>query len=86
MTQLIQIGNSRGIRIPKPFIEKMNLENVKLDLEIVDNGILIKPKKNQIRKDWQKSIAKTLEENKFANDDGLLNDMLNDDDLEVWEW
>ncbi|MEA1987194.1 MAG: AbrB/MazE/SpoVT family DNA-binding domain-containing protein [Candidatus Marinimicrobia bacterium] len=86
MTQLIQIGNSRGIRIPKPFIEKINLENVEIDLEIVDDGILIKPKKNQTRKGWQENISKTLKKYKFDNDDALLEEMLNDSDLEVWEW
>jgi len=43
MTTLTRIGNSQGIRIPKPLIQQARLENVPLDLEVVPDGILIKP-------------------------------------------
>jgi antitoxin MazE len=43
MTQLIQIGNSRGIRIPKPLIEGAELEGCELELRIVPAGLLVTP-------------------------------------------
>ena len=42
MTMLTKIGNSQGIRIPKPLIQQAHLENVNLELEVLDNGLLIK--------------------------------------------
>jgi len=38
---LTRIGNSQGIRIPKPLITQADLENVQIDLEIVSNDLLI---------------------------------------------
>ncbi len=39
-TRLIQIGNSRGIRIPKPLIAQAGLSE-EVDLEIQDRSIVI---------------------------------------------
>lgn len=38
MTMLTKIGNSKGIRIPKPLIEQANLDNVQIDLEVVEKS------------------------------------------------
>ncbi len=59
MTHLVKIGNSQGIRIPKPFIEQAQLQNCELELRLVNNGLLIMPiKKN--REGWQNSVETTL--------------------------
>lgn len=84
MTMLTQIGNSKGIRIPKSIIKQAHLEDVELDFEIVENGLLIKPILDNTRKNWEKNI---LELNAKSNkDEGLLEDFLNDNDLEDFEW
>ncbi|MEA2111469.1 MAG: AbrB/MazE/SpoVT family DNA-binding domain-containing protein, partial [Campylobacterota bacterium] len=46
MTTLTKIGNSQGIRIPKPLIQQAHLENASLELEVLENGLLIKPVNN----------------------------------------
>lgn len=85
MTTLTRIGNSRGIRIPKPFIAGANLENHELDFEIVENGLLIKP--ISIKRDnWKENITQVLLKNKNKQDEALLNDMLDDSDLEDFVW
>lgn len=38
MTILTKIGNSQGIRIPKPLIKQAHLENVDLELEVLEIG------------------------------------------------
>ena len=43
MTTLIQIGNSKGVRIPKALIEKAKLANVEIALEVVPQGLLLHP-------------------------------------------
>lgn len=84
MTMLTQIGNSKGIRIPKSIIKQAHLEDVELDFEIVENGLLIKPILDNTRKNWEKNI---LELNAKSNkDEGLLEDFLNDNDLEDLKW
>ena len=66
MTHIVKIGNSRGIRIPKPLIEQAKLEGKELDLQLVNNGLLITPKK-AARDGWKELIEQTLAANK--NDD-----------------
>ena len=45
MAKIIKIGNSQGIRIPKPIVELANLENIELDFVVLDSGLLITPDK-----------------------------------------
>ena len=45
MAKIIKIGNSQGIRIPKPIIALANLENIELDFVVLDSGLLITPNK-----------------------------------------
>jgi antitoxin MazE len=86
MTMLTKIGNSQGIRIPKPLIEQAHLENVSLELEVLENGLLIKPINNIGRDTWKENIKKVISKHKGLQDEGLLEDLLNDNDLEEYEW
>ena len=86
MTMLTKIGNSQGIRIPKPLIEQAHLENVSLELEVLENGLLIKPINNTGRDTWKENIEKVISKYKGLQDEGLLEDLLNDNDLEEYEW
>ncbi len=65
MAKIIKIGNSQGIRIPKPIVEIANLENIELDFVVLDSGLLITPdkkarigwenraKKNELTANWE---------------------------------
>ncbi|MEN8163857.1 MAG: AbrB/MazE/SpoVT family DNA-binding domain-containing protein [Acidobacteriota bacterium] len=55
MARLVQIGNSRGIRIPKPLIEGADLEDCELELKIVSEGLLVKPATTR-RHGWKKAF------------------------------
>ena len=59
MTHLVKIGNSQGIRIPKANIEHSNFEGKELKLQLVNNGLLITPRK-KVRDGWKESIDKIL--------------------------
>ena len=52
MAKIIQIGNSQGIRIPKPIIELANLEGKELEFVVMDSGLLITPEK-KVRVGWE---------------------------------
>jgi len=86
MTMLTKIGNSQGIRIPKPLIQQAHLENVGLELEVLENGLLIKPVQNTGRETWIDNIKKVIANHQGKEDEGLLEDLLNDNDLEEYEW
>ncbi len=86
MTMLTRIGNSQGIRIPKPLIAQAHLENVQIDLEVVENGLLIKPILTSRRENWKDNIENILLQNKNIEDEAIIDELLNDNDLEDYLW
>jgi len=79
--RLIQIGNSRGIRIPKALIEAAGLE-VGLRLRVVEGGLLLE-RVDQPRAGWG-SAARELRDRGEA---GLLDDPVPTAfDESEWEW
>jgi antitoxin MazE len=65
-TKLIRIGNSQGVRIPKPLIKESGLSE---DIEMIlrDNEIILRSPE-ETRKDWDQSFEKMAEK----GDDQLL--------------
>ena len=55
MAKIIQIGNSQGIRIPKPIIALANLDDKELEFVVMDSGLLITPEK-KVRVGWENHI------------------------------
>ncbi len=55
MAKIIQIGNSQGIRIPKPLIALANLEGKELEYVVMGSGLLITPQK-KVRVGWENDI------------------------------
>ena len=58
MAQIIKIGNSQGIRIPKPLVELAQLDGKELDFVVLGDGLLITAQKNP-RTNWVNSIKST---------------------------
>jgi antitoxin MazE len=80
-TKIIRIGNSRGVRIPKPLLEQAGLEN-EVVLRVVDDGIVIESA-DKPRAGWGEA-ARTLHERR---EDGLLDDMIPTEfDETEWVW
>lgn len=80
-TKIIRIGNSRGVRIPKPLLEQAGLENEVL-LRVVDDGIVIESA-DKPRAGWGEA-ARTLHERR---EDGLLDEMIPTEfDESEWVW
>lgn len=80
-TTIIQIGNSHGIRIPKPLLKQCNLQH-EVELEIHDNALVIRAP-HAPRKGWAE---------KFAVMAAKGDDILFDEEIqskwneEEWEW
>ena len=80
IAKIIQIGNSKGIRIPNQVLKEMNIENqVELIINDTKDEIIIKPV-HKAREGWSESFKKMRIE---ADDALIINDSL---DLNEWEW
>lgn len=78
-TNIISIGNSRGLIIPKQLL--MYLNSNKVDIETKDGGLFIKPV-NKVREGWEDAAIQA-----HANeDDQLIMDFENEFDKENWIW
>jgi antitoxin MazE len=78
---VIRIGNSRGIRIPKPLIEQCGLGDT-VDLRIERDHLVIAPHR-QPREGWEKTFQMGHPE----TDELLLEPMgRNQFDRAEWEW
>jgi len=86
MSTLIAIGNSQGIRIPKPIIKQAHLEDTELELIIVEEGLLIKPVEKISRESWVSDIEQVYSKHNSKKDEAFLDDLLDDSDLEAYTW
>ena len=79
--QIIQIGNSQGIRIPKALLEDSRIKG-DVDLELHPDGILIR-NAQQPRAGWDEAF-KSMAENE---DDELTSDASSTDfEKKEWQW
>ena len=83
-TQLIKIGNSRGVRLPKAIIEQLGLEN-EIELEVRPDEIALRPAKRKPRAGWAESFKAMAEAGDDALIDGPLPSLTKFDE-EEWEW
>ena len=82
-SRIVRIGNSRGVRIPKPLIEETGLGE-EVEIQVKGNRLIIAPA-GRARADWAASFRKMAR----LGDDALI-----DGDVQVrtvweegeWEW
>ena len=77
---VINIGNSKGIRLPKTILEQYNI-NEKLEMILEKGRIILKPK-SVPRKGWEKSFKQM---NANGDDNMLIDDVFTDEDFEEWK-
>ncbi len=78
---IIKIGNSQGVRIPKPIIEQCGFNN-EVELEVQNHELIIKSKRHP-RQNWASAFSAMAEN----GDDKLLDStILTKWDEEEWEW
>lgn len=80
--EIIRIGNSRGLRIPKAVLEQCGMKNI-VDLRVENHSLIVTPYE-EARVGWEKSFQ-LMAKNK---DDTLLDkDSLSHSwDEEEWQW
>lgn len=77
-TKIVQIGNSKGVRIPKAFLEQLKFGEA-VEFEILPEGLLLRPvlephKPAVARAGWKAMFVSALSE---KGDDG--------DDFDDWD-
>jgi antitoxin MazE len=77
---VIQIGNSKGIRLSKTLLEKYNIRDT-VELILEKEYIIIRPKSTP-RKGWEKAFKKMHENN---DDQPLMADIFEDENFEEWK-
>lgn len=77
---IIQIGNSKGLRLAKSILDRYNIKD-KVELILEKGQIVLKPVE-QPRKGWDKAFRK-MHEN--GDDQLLLDDVFGDESFEEWK-
>lgn len=79
---IIKIGNSMGLRIPKAILQQCGITNA-VELNVEDHKITIAPYKNK-REGWEEQF-KLMRDN--SEDELLIDDNLAHSwDEEEWQW
>ena len=78
--ELVRIGNSRGIRIPKPILEQCGFEDA-VELRI-ENDHLVIAQARPPRQGWEAAFRAASP----STHDELLLDTRNQFDREEWQW
>ena len=81
--RVIKIGNSQGLRIPKPILEQTGIMD-DVEIEVVKNQIIIRPVKNA-REGWEnafKVMGEKGDDQLKIEDENILHSW----DEEEWQW
>lgn len=79
--QIIQIGNSQGVRIPKALLEETKISG-EIDLEVHPEGILLKNIKKP-RSDWDEKFRTAAEFDDDLSHDGRVTTEF---EKKEWQW
>lgn len=81
-TRIVSIGNSRGIRIPKPLLEQTGLSD-EVEISAEDDALVIRPIKKP-RAGWATAFQKMAQ----LGHDTMLDEApsLSDWDQDEWVW
>ena len=78
---VVQIGNSRGIRLPKNILRELNISD-KVEMTVHNGSLVIKNSEKKPREGWDEAFSQMSEN---GEDKLLLDDAIGNDDFE-WVW
>ena len=80
--RIIKIGNSQGLRIPKPILEQTGIRD-DVEIEVEKNQIIIRPV-NNVRQGWDTAFKNM---GKKSDDELLIDDSISNSwDEKEWQW
>ena len=78
---VVQIGNSRGIRLPKNILRELNIRD-EVEMIIHNDSLIIKNVERKPREGWNDAFSKMSKTNE---DELLLDENMDSNDFE-WVW
>lgn len=81
-TNIIAIGNSKGIIIPAKLLKTKGFQNI-VNIEFEKGKLIITPSK-KVREGWDKLIKNEVEKNGQPNT--LIPDFFEDEQENDWQW
>ncbi len=81
VVSVVQIGNSRGVRLPKAILDQLEISD-KLDMEVENSRIILKPISRQVRQGWDAAFQEMGERGADAL---ILPEEPESKDFD-WEW
>ena len=78
---VVQIGNSRGIRLPKNILRELNIRD-EVEMIVSNDSLIIKNIERKPREGWSEAFSQM---SKTKEDKLLLNENIDSDDFE-WVW
>lgn len=78
--QIVRIGNSQGVRIPKVLLEESGISG-EVEIELAGEGLLIRPVA-RARAGWDEAFAALAE----TDDDQALPETSSRFDRRDWQW
>jgi len=81
LVSVVQIGNSRGVRLPKAILDQLEISD-RLDMEVENSQIILTPVPHQPRQGWDIAFNQMREE---GEDKLLLPEKATTEGFE-WEW
>lgn len=82
-TNVLNIGNSKGIIIPAKFLKMLNLKD-RVKLNLSEDKIIIEAITKQPRQDWESRIKADIQKNGLPAME--LPDVFEDEDNDEWQW
>jgi len=80
--RVIKIGNSQGLRIPKPILDQTGIMD-DVEIEVKNNQIIIRPVKN-VREGWDAAFKIMAEK---GDDEPIIDDNISHSwDESEWQW
>ena len=79
-TNIIQIGNSKGLRISKTIMKKYDIQD-KVEITLEKDHIIVKPTVNP-REGWDDKFAEMA---RNGDDELLIPDVFVDEEFEEWK-
>ena len=79
---VINIGNSKGIRIPKSVLSQCHIDD-EVDMEVKNSEIILKPLKKVPRNNWESQFLKEVKN--IGKSEIFIPDS-NLSEIRDWEW
>ena len=78
---VVQIGNSRGIRLPKNILRELNIRD-EVEMHVQNDSLIIKSVERKPREGWNEAFSQMT---KNKEDKLLMNENIGNDDFD-WVW